>query len=127
MNEESGQHPDLAPPQHSSDGRWWWDGRQWRPIQEAALPPGPGEAGPPTDEQKLWGLLSHLSLFVLAIIGPVIVMQTLGKRSQYVRYHAAEALNFHITVLTAAIVIPLLSGAIRVLGVPLRTVSGGAR
>ena len=50
MNEESGEHPDLAPPQHSSDGRWWWDGRQWRPVQQEEpqrsypSPPAPGSA-----------------------------------------------------------------------------------
>ena len=22
----------VKPPQYSEDGRWWWDGREWRPV-----------------------------------------------------------------------------------------------
>jgi uncharacterized Tic20 family protein len=47
-------------------------------------------------------MLSHLSYFVLGIIVPLIVMLTLGTRSAYVRHHAVEALNFHITVWIAS-------------------------
>ena len=43
-------------------------------------------------------MLCHLSYFVFGIIAPLIIMLTLGNRSQYVRYHAVEALNFHITM-----------------------------
>jgi uncharacterized Tic20 family protein len=71
-------------------------------------PPGyppPGYAQPlRADEERLWSLLSHLSYFVLGIIAPLIVMLTLGTRSPYVRHHAVEALNFHITLWIAGIV-----------------------
>ena len=30
------------PPQYSPDGRWWWDGQQWRPVQQPAQAPGSG-------------------------------------------------------------------------------------
>jgi uncharacterized protein len=46
-------------------------------------------------------------LFALAFIGPLIIMRTIGKRSPFVRYHAAEALNFHITVVIVVILIQL--------------------
>ena len=59
------------------------------------------------DDERLWSLLSHLSFFVLGIIVPLIVMLTLGTRSQYVRHHAVEALNFHITVWIASVVAAL--------------------
>jgi len=49
-------------------------------------------------------MLSHLSFFVLGIIAPLIIMLTLGTRSAYVRHHAVEALNFHITMWLAGIV-----------------------
>lgn len=49
-------------------------------------------------------MLSHLSFFVLGIIAPLIIMLTLGTRSPYVRHHAVEALNFHITMWIAGIV-----------------------
>ncbi len=75
-------------------------------------PPGYGPQGyvQPlrADEERLWGLLCHLSYFVLGIIAPLIIMLTLGNRSQYVRYHAVEALNFHITVWIAGLVSGLL-------------------
>jgi len=66
-------------------------------------PPGYGPQGyeqPPlrADEERLWGMLCHLSYFVFGIIAPLVIMLTLGNRSQYVRYHAVEALNFHITM-----------------------------
>jgi hypothetical protein len=32
MDELPGQR--TAPPQYSSDGRWWWDGQQWMPAQQ---------------------------------------------------------------------------------------------
>lgn len=59
------------------------------------------------EEERLWSLFSHLSFFVLGIIFPLIVMLTVGTRSQYVRHHAVEALNFHITVWIAGLVAAL--------------------
>jgi uncharacterized Tic20 family protein len=75
-------------------------------------PPGYGPPGyqPPlrADEERLWALLCHLSYFVLGIVAPLIIMLTLGTRSPYVRHHAVEALNFHITAWLAAVVSGLL-------------------
>jgi uncharacterized protein len=59
------------------------------------------------DEERLWGMLCHLSYFVFGIIAPLIIMLTLGNRSQYVRYHAVEALNFHITMWIVGLVFGL--------------------
>ena len=68
------------------------------------------------DEERLWSMLSHLSYFVLGIIAPLIIMLTLGTRSPYVRHHAVEALNFHITIwiggLVAGLSILLVIGII---------------
>ena len=58
-------------------------------LQPQAVPP---------DEERLWSMFSHLSFFVFGIIAPLIIMLTIGSRSGYVRHHAVEALNFHITV-----------------------------
>jgi uncharacterized Tic20 family protein len=41
---------------------------------------------------------------VLGLIVPLIIMLTLGNRSAFVRHHAVEALNFHITVWVAGLV-----------------------
>lgn len=79
-----------------------------QPPQAYGPPPGYGQQLLRPDEERLWSLLSHLSFFVLGIIAPLIIMLTLGARSPYVRHHAVEALNFHITVWIAAIVSGLL-------------------
>jgi uncharacterized protein len=71
-------------------------------------PPGYSPQGyaPPLrpDEERTWSLLCHLSYFVFGLIAPLIIMLTLGNRSPYVRHHAVEALNFHITVWIAGLV-----------------------
>lgn len=77
---------------------------QGQPPQPGYAPPGyivPGTAQgyPPNGDEKLWALLSHGSFFVLGIIGPLIVMLTKGKESPFIRRHAVEALNFHLSVL----------------------------
>jgi uncharacterized Tic20 family protein len=84
---------------------------------ENVAPPPPGYVPPfyagvepplsPSDE-RLWALLAHLSIFVLSIIGPVLILVLLGKRSAFVADQAREALNFHITVLIAGLVSFLL-------------------
>jgi hypothetical protein len=54
-----GKHVDVspaaAPPQRSPDGKWWWDGQQWTPAQDA---PEPAAAqAPPAGQDVLpsWG------------------------------------------------------------------------
>lgn len=77
------------------------------PPQGSWPPPGSGQSPVQplsASDEKLWSLLGHLSYFVLGIIAPLIIMLTLGTRSAYVRHHAVEALNFHITVFLAALV-----------------------
>ena len=75
-------------------------------------PPGyppPGYAQPlRADEERLWSLLCHLSYFVFGIIAPLVILLTVGTRSPYVRHHAVEALNFHITLWIAGLVSGLL-------------------
>lgn len=64
---------------------------------------GPGYGGPPAAwggpqrDDTTWVVLVHLSAFVLSIIGPIVVMLTRGKESPWVRGHAVEALNAHIS------------------------------
>jgi len=55
------------------------------------------------DEEQLWSMVGHLSYFAFAIIIPVVIMITVGRRSIYVRHHAVEALNFHITAALATL------------------------
>lgn len=96
---QSGQVPPPAP-----------DGPPFAPY---GTPPGAFGAPPGTqppmyplrpDEERMWTMLSHLSFFVLSVLGPLIIMLTLGKRSELVRRQATEALNFHLVVLIVAVV-----------------------
>jgi uncharacterized Tic20 family protein len=64
------------------------------------------------DDERLWATLAHLSAFLgfvgIPVIGPLVIFLIFGNRSQYVRHHSAEALNFNITMLGATIVSGLL-------------------
>jgi hypothetical protein len=60
----------------------------------------------PTQDEKMWGMLAHLSalvagLFGFPFLGPLIVMLTKGKESKWVEMQAKEALNFQITATIA--------------------------
>lgn len=74
--------------------------------------PGPyPPAGPPLSpgDERTWSLVSHLSFFVLSVLGPLIVMLTMGKRSDLVRRQSVEALNFQLTMVIVMVVsIPLM-------------------
>lgn len=79
------------------------------PAGAYGTPTEPGQLPMPVNEERMWAMLSHLSFFVLAIIGPLVVMLTLGKRSAYVKDQATEALNFQITFMIAFIVTMVLA------------------
>ena len=75
----------------------WWDGERWGP----AAPPAQTSWQPidEVDQGKTLAVLSHVGMFILAIILPLIFRQTEGKTNRYVRHHATEALNFQLTFL----------------------------
>jgi uncharacterized Tic20 family protein len=75
----------------------------WQP------PPGYGPPGyppyaPPLEDPTL-AVLVHLSIFMFGLIGPLVVYLVTkdDPYKQMTRHHAAEALNFHITLTLAAI------------------------
>lgn len=53
-------------------------------------------------------MLGHLSYFVLGLIAPLVIYLVKKDSSPFVRQHAAEALNFHLTLTVAAVVSALL-------------------
>jgi uncharacterized Tic20 family protein len=67
----------------------------------------------PSDE-KLWSTLVHLSPFVASVVGlpflgPLVIYLVLRDRGPFVRFHAAQALNFQLVVLLGLVVsIPLI-------------------
>ena len=73
---------------------------------------------PQKGSDKIWTVLSHLSVFIgLPFLLPLVVYLVMKNDSQYVAENAREALNFHITVLLYLLCcIPLVFIAI---GIPL--------
>ena len=67
-------------------------------------PYGPG----PGPETTVWAVLAHLSFFVFALLGPLVLYLVFKDTSPMTRHHAAEALNFHLTLLIASIVAGIL-------------------
>jgi uncharacterized protein len=72
--------------------------------------PGPWQGGPPrpSGEDTTWAVLAHVSYFVLGLVAPLVIYLVKRRESPFVRQHAAEALNFHITVTLATVVCVLL-------------------
>ena len=65
----------------------------------------------PTENERTWGMLAHLSalvglVFPLVgnILGPLLVWLTKRDQSAFIAAHAKEALNFNITVTLAGVV-----------------------
>lgn len=80
-----------------------------QPSYPPPPPPGTGPAaGPPPGDDVLWAVLAHLSYFVLSLIGPLLIFLLVGDQRPFAKRQAAEALNFHITVLIASVVSGLL-------------------
>lgn len=81
--------------------------------QPIGTPSLSGGLAAPTQDEKTWGMLAHLSgliasLVGLPFLGPLVVMLTRGKESAWVNAQAKEALNFQITVTIALAVSALL-------------------
>jgi uncharacterized Tic20 family protein len=81
------------------------------PLSYGYPPPPPAPL--PPNEERLWAMLAHLSYFVFSVFAPIIIMVVLGPRSAFVQDQAKEALNFHITLLIAAVV----SGVLILVGI----------
>jgi len=113
----------------------WWDGTNWTGHVS-----GPGaQAGvwAPNPVQRVdwsnqaWSndpagdcnsaLIAHLLAMLAGILGVGIFYALTKERSQFVRHHATEALNFTITLMIVTFVVPLglfmlIGGAMLVLG-----------
>ncbi len=78
------------------------------PGYPVAPPPGYGQPVAPAGDQTAWAIVAHLSIFVLALIGPLIIYLVAGEQRPFAKRHATEALNFHITLAIASIVLGVL-------------------
>lgn len=52
----------------------------------------------PTDDEKTWALIAHVSPMLSLFLGPLIVLVVKGNESKWVRAQAIESLNFSITL-----------------------------
>ncbi|MFC7729409.1 DUF1707 and DUF4870 domain-containing protein [Actinomadura keratinilytica] len=68
-----------------------------------AGPALPAAEGEPTGEERLVAALAHFSGYLTLFVAPLVLMLVYGKKSQYVRRHAAEAVNFQLTVLAVTV------------------------
>jgi len=91
----------------SSGQQRYWDGATWTDNVAGSLVPT-GQPQALTDDDRLWGTLSHaLSIFV-GFLAPLIILLVKGDQSVYVKHHAIESLNFAITVTIAASISAIL-------------------
>lgn len=80
---------------------------------------------PPKNNDKLWIVLCHLSVFFgFAILLPLIVFLVKKDESAAVAFHAKEALNFHISVFIYGLCCILL--IFMIIGLPMLIVLGMA-
>ncbi|MBE1537978.1 DUF1707 and DUF4870 domain-containing protein [Actinomadura algeriensis] len=69
------------------------------------LAPAPAVAGPdPGGDDRVAAALAHGLAAWTLFVGPLVVMLTRGRRSEYVRRQAAEAVNLQVTLLLITIV-----------------------
>ena len=91
---------DVIEPPH--EPREASDTPEWPSFAQAL--PGHGAPG-----DRAWAVVTHLSIFALGIAFPLAVVMFRGHKSPYVCHHAAEALNFHTTVLIAVLLCSMTS------------------
>ncbi|HVN46405.1 MAG TPA: DUF4870 domain-containing protein [Steroidobacteraceae bacterium] len=70
----------------------------------------PATSAGPTEHERTWGMLAHLSALVGLVVplvglvlGPLLVWLARRDESEFVAAHAKEALNFNVTVLLGAL------------------------
>lgn len=88
--------PQSQPPGWYDDGsgqQRWWDGNQWG--QYASQTPAASSVG----DQKTMAVLAQVLGLITGFLGPLVIYLVNGEKDAFVRHHAAEALNFQLTLL----------------------------
>jgi uncharacterized Tic20 family protein len=85
-----------------------WTPRQLLPVELAVMRDGgsPDQAS----HDELWATVSYAAAVVTWLIAPLVVYLTRGRRSEFVRRHAAQAFSFMLTVTVFAISGAIIAG-----------------
>ena len=100
-----GWYPD---PEGSGTFRYW-DGTRWTDALSSAIPPATTAASDTTT----WAMGAHLSalaalLVGLPFMGPLIIY-LIKKENPFVRRHAAEALNFNLSIMIYSVALGIVT------------------
>jgi uncharacterized Tic20 family protein len=111
---EPQQPQPSTPPGWYPDGSGqtrWWDGQQWGQVA-APVPTAPPGAPAPSafggTDARTMAMLCHLLAIFFGFLAPLIIYLVNGQKDPFVRHHAAESLNFQITVAIALFVSAIL-------------------
>jgi len=91
--------PGWYPDPYGGPSFRYWDGTRWTDAQSSAIPP----AATAASDTTTWAMAAHLTalaalLVGLPFMGPLIVY-LVKKENPFVRRHAAEALNFNLSIM----------------------------
>lgn len=91
-------------------GYRWWDGYRWTAYTQpvvAGPPPGPAGRGQGSTTTAvlvhLGPFLMFVGLFPAVFLVPLVVFLTTPKHDGFTRHHAAEALNYAVTLTIAGL------------------------
>lgn len=73
-------------------------------MAQPALPDPPGSGALAPNEERNWAMAAHMGALIAAVVAmgflaPLAVLLYMGGRSDFVRRHAIESLNFQIMLL----------------------------
>jgi uncharacterized Tic20 family protein len=104
MTEPQAQPPGWYP--DATGQQRWWDGTQWTAQTQAAtqVPAAMPYAGQPVvaasnvQDEKTMAMLAQLLGIFTGFVGPLIMYLIAKDDQPFFKHHAAESLNFQITV-----------------------------
>ncbi len=85
----------------------YWDGTQWTQQTQAGMPvPAPGQqvAASSVQDEKTMAMLSQLLGIFTGFLGPLIMYLIAKDDQPFFKHHAAESLNFQLTVLIGYVI-----------------------